>query len=167
MAQAVEPTQGDQIRVVCHQDTRGGVSRDSKTSNSIVRLRKIPHSLIKLTSQAAGFGLMAPSAKRERKAMQQEKSTANFDMQSIGNGKRPSLAFIWCHNAKVCRRAMQQVMPLLSLALGGQVSERIYVRIREQISAGESKDMRPRQVCTPRAQRKKPNERLYTKLHNE
>lgn len=55
---------------VCHQDTRCGVSRDSKTSNAIVQLRKIPHSQTKLASQPEGFGLMATSAMRERKAMQ-------------------------------------------------------------------------------------------------
>jgi hypothetical protein len=42
---------------------------------------------------------------RERKAMRQGMSTAKLEIQSIGNGKCPNLALVWCQAAKVCGRA--------------------------------------------------------------
>jgi hypothetical protein len=105
MAQAVGQTPRDQIRGVCHQDTRWGVSQDSKTSNSIVQLRKIPHSQTKFATQPEGFGLMATSVMYERKATQQGMSTANLEMQSFGVGKCLNLVLLWCRAAKVCGRA--------------------------------------------------------------
>ena len=81
------------------------MGRDSKLSNSIVQLRKIPHSQTQVGFTPEGFGLMATSAMREMKAMQQGTSTANLEMQSIGNGKFPNLPLVCCHTAKVCGRA--------------------------------------------------------------
>jgi hypothetical protein len=92
MAQAVErrPNQDG-----CHQDSRCGVSRDSKPSNAIIQLRKIPHSQTKLASHPKGFGVKATSAMRERKATEQGMSTTNLKMQSFGVGKCLNVALVW------------------------------------------------------------------------
>ena len=74
MAQAVEPTQVDQIRVD-------------------VQLRKIPHSQTKLASQPEGFGLMGHVSH----AREEINAAGNVD------GKLRN-AILWCHAAKVCGR---------------------------------------------------------------
>lgn len=48
---------------------------------------------------------MATSAMRERIAISKGASTANLELQSIGNGKWPHLPLVCCHAAKVCGRA--------------------------------------------------------------
>ena len=85
MAQAVEPDTRRPNQGVSHQDTRCGVSRDSKISNSIVQLPEIPHSQTKLASQPEGFGLMG------------HVSHAREEINAAGNvdGKLRN-AILWC-----------------------------------------------------------------------